>query len=98
MWLALRLQDSLRLTETTLDLTASFCRLNAHSCTGAFLAQVDTTVALMTEVFSPGVHTQLKGPVGVAGQGFSESSATSGAGPRRRLPAGGTRHFADAGA
>ncbi len=43
-----------------------------------------------TEVFSPGIHTELKGAVGVAGQGFSESSATSGAGPRRWHPAGGT--------
>src|SRR3954447_782626 len=51
-----------------------------------------------TEVFSPGIHTQLNGPEGVAGQGFDESSATSGAGPRRRLPAGGTRHRAGTGA
>jgi hypothetical protein len=50
------------------------------------------------EVFSPGIHTQLKGAVGVAGQGFSESSATSGAGLPRRLPAGGTRHLAGTGA
>src|SRR3954465_6568892 len=34
----------------------------------------------------PEIHTQLKGAVGVAGQGSSESSATSEAGPRRRLP------------
>src|SRR3954466_714099 len=47
-----------------------------------------------TEVFSPGTRAQLKGAVGVAGQGFSESSATSGASPRHKLPAGGARHFA----
>ena len=33
----------------------------------------------MSEVFSPGIHTPLKDAVGVAGQGLSESSATSGA-------------------
>jgi len=33
----------------------------------------------INEVFSPEVHTRLKGAVGVAGQGFSGSSATSGA-------------------
>jgi hypothetical protein len=63
-------------------------------CLTNFVREPDSS----TEVFSPGIHTQLKGPVGVAGQGFSESSATSGAGPRHRLPAGGTRHFADTGA
>jgi hypothetical protein len=50
------------------------------------------------EVFSPGIHTQLKGAVGVAGQGFGESSATCDAGPWCRLRAGGTRHFAGAAA
>jgi len=50
------------------------------------------------EVFSPGIHTQLRGAVGVAGQGFGESSAPCGAGPRCRLRAGGTRHFAGAAA
>jgi len=44
----------LRSTETTLDLTASFCRPNAHSCTGEFLTQVDRTVALMTDYFPTG--------------------------------------------
>ncbi len=34
-------------------------------------------VEYYNEVFSPGVHTQLTGAVGVAGQGFSESAATS---------------------
>jgi hypothetical protein len=28
------------------------------------------------EVFSPSIRTQLQGPAGAAGQGFSESSAT----------------------
>src|SRR4028118_2285027 len=46
------------------------------------------------EVFSPGIRAQLKGAVSIAGQGSSESSATLGAGPRRRLPASATRHFA----
>src|SRR3954467_6686850 len=31
----------------------------------------------VNEVFSPEIHSRLKGAVGVAGQGFSESSATS---------------------
>jgi hypothetical protein len=35
------------------------------------------------EVFSPGILTQVKGAAGVAGQGFSESSTTSGAGSRQ---------------
>src|SRR4051812_7918815 len=52
----------------------------------------------LIEVFSPGIHTPLKGPVGVAGQGFCESSATSGEDPRRKLPAGGTRCIAGTGA
>src|SRR3982751_5802083 len=49
------------------------------------------------EVVSLEIHPRLKGAVGAAGQGLSESSATSDAGPRRRLPAGGTRHFAGTG-
>ena len=57
-----------------------------------------TPTVIVVEVFSPAIRTQLKGAVGVAGQAFSESSATPGAGARRRLPPGGTRHFADAGA
>jgi hypothetical protein len=39
----------------------------------------------------------LKGAVGVAGRGFKELSATSGATTRRRLPEGVTPDFADAG-
>jgi hypothetical protein len=50
------------------------------------------------EVFSTGIRTPLKAAVDAAGQAFSESSGTSGGGPWRRLPAGGTWHFADAGA
>jgi hypothetical protein len=40
----------------------------------------------------------VEGRAWVAGQGFRESSATSDAGPRRRLPVGDTRHFAGTGA
>jgi hypothetical protein len=49
----------------------------------------------LSEVFSQRIHTQLRGAVGVAGQGLSESSATLG---RPSAQAGETRHFADAGA
>jgi hypothetical protein len=52
----------------------------------------------ISEVFSPGIRTQLQGAAGAAGEGFSESSATSGAAPRRQLPRGDTQHFAGAGA
>ena len=60
---------------------------------GQHLKQIAADFGI-SEVFSPGIHAQLKGALGVADQGFSESSATSGAGPRRRLPPGGTRRFA----
>jgi arsenite methyltransferase len=52
--------------------------------------------AAISEVFSPGIHTQLHGPAGVAGQGVSESSAISGVTPRRQLQRVNTRHFAGA--
>src|SRR4051794_1800362 len=44
-----------------------------------------------SEVFSPGIRTQLKGAVGAAGQGWSGSSGTSVSAPRRRLLTGGIR-------
>src|SRR4051812_38038347 len=45
----------------------------------------------VNEVFSPAIHTQLKGAVDAAGQACSESSGTWSAAPRGRLPPGGPR-------
>src|SRR4051812_44427990 len=63
--------------------------------TGHSSAEMDSPERLLaeSEVFSPGIHTQVQGPVGVAGQGFSESSATSGATPRCQLQRVDPRYF-----
>src|SRR4051794_7877193 len=48
----------------------------------------------LNEVFSPGIRDQLKGAVDAAGQACSESSGTSSAAPRNKLPPGGIRRSA----
>jgi hypothetical protein len=72
----------------------SMVNLTKHEIT-ELTALLKTRVRRMLRFLTrnPGL---LRGVVGVAGQGFSESSAPLGAGPRRRLTAGGTRHFAGA--
>src|SRR3954451_11000650 len=61
-----------------LEITVTTADVSAKSSKGP--------LDVITEVFSPGLRTPLKAAVDAAGQACRESSATSSAAPRNRLP------------